>query len=103
MAVLVTAGLANIVNLWLISFSLWIQGLRNAAPYFLTATVSAVIAVAARHGFALVVSDKKQWLAVVSLTTLFAIYAAVFQKELRGYLKVFMSRGKLEDLGSNAA
>jgi O-antigen/teichoic acid export membrane protein len=100
-AVLFTAGAANILNLYIVSFDRWKEGLRNAVPYFLTATFAALVAVAARQAFAWMVSDQKAWLAFVSLTTLLLVYAAVLHRELREYLTVFMSKHPIKDLRPN--
>ena len=97
-AVLFTAGAANILNLYIVSVDRWKEGLRNAVPYFLTATFAALVAVAARQAFAWMVSDQKPWLAFVSLTTLLLVYAAVLHRELREYLTVFMSKHPIKDL-----
>jgi O-antigen/teichoic acid export membrane protein len=93
-AVLVTVGAAHVSALLVVSRSLqiWIRGLPNAAPYFLWAAVAALAAEAVRYGFAAAVSQRRELLALVSLTTLFGIYGAVFYKEMREYLGAWMTR-----------
>jgi len=102
-AVLIAVGAASIANLLVASRSKakCIQGLRNAAPYFATAAGAAVVALAARHVFALAVSNRKLWLAAVSITVLLGIYGTVFQKEFRGYLDIFTGKQKVELVGND--
>jgi O-antigen/teichoic acid export membrane protein len=93
-AVLVAVGTTHIASLYVVSGSLevWLRGLRNSAPYFFTAVVAALLATGARHEFALRVSHRKELLALVSLTTLFGIYGAIFSRQLRQYLGMMMSK-----------
>jgi O-antigen/teichoic acid export membrane protein len=94
LAVLVTVGATNMANLYVVSRSLeiWLRGVRNAAPYFLTAAAATAVAAGARYGFSRTISHQKELLALVSLTTLFGIYGAVFYKQLRSYLSLMMSK-----------
>jgi hypothetical protein len=71
---------------------IWLRGVRNAAPYFLTAAVATAVAAGARYGFSRTISQQKELLALVSLTTLFGIYGAVFYKQLRSHLSLMMSK-----------
>lgn len=93
-AVLITVGAAHVATLLVVSQSLrlWFRGLRNAAPYFLTAAVATMVAALVRRGFASEISDRKELLALVSLTTLFAIYGAVFYKQLMEYFRTIMTK-----------
>jgi len=93
-AVLITVGLAHVSALLVISrsFQIWMRGLRNAAPYFLVAASAALVAEAARLGFASEISNRRELLALVSLTTLFVIYGGFFYKEMRGYIQSWMTK-----------
>ncbi len=55
--------------------------LPSVAPYFLAA--AAVLAWAARRGFACAVSDRRELLALVSVATILVIYGAVFTTSCR--------------------
>jgi O-antigen/teichoic acid export membrane protein len=94
LAVLFTVGATNMANLYVVSRSLeiWLRGVRNAAPYFLTAAAATAVAAGARYGFSRTISHQKELLTLVSLTTLFGIYGAVFYKQLRSYLSLIMSK-----------
>ena len=94
LAVLLTVGPSHIASLYIASGSLaiWGRGLRNSAPYFLTAAASAVLAIFIRRGFALAITSNPEVLALVSCTTVFAIYGAMFYKELREYIALFMHK-----------
>jgi len=94
LAVLVSVGATHMVALYVVSGSLeiWLRGFRNSAPYFFTAVVAAFIATGARYGFALTVSHRKELLALVSLTTLFGIYGAVFSRQLQQHLEIITGR-----------
>lgn len=93
-AVLTTVGAMHIVSLYVVSNSptVWLRGVRNAAPYFLTAAAAAALAAVARYGFSRAVSDRKELLALVSLGTLFGIYGGVFHRQLREYLRMMMTK-----------
>ncbi len=90
-AVLIVVGTSHVSTLFIASRSLkmWFRGLRNAAPYFLGAAAAAVLAEGARIGFASAVSRRRELLALVSLTTLFVVYGAVFYKEMRDYVSAW--------------
>jgi O-antigen/teichoic acid export membrane protein len=94
LAVLVTVGTTHMAGLYVVSRSveIWLRGVRNAAPYFLTAAAATVVAAGARYGFSLTVSHRKDLMAMVSLTTLFGIYGAVFYMQLRSYFSLMMSK-----------
>jgi O-antigen/teichoic acid export membrane protein len=94
LAVLVTVGATNMANLYVVSRSveIWLQGVRNAAPYFFTAAAATAVAAGARYGFSRTISQQKELLVLVSLTTLFGIYGTVFYKQLRSYLSLMMSK-----------
>jgi O-antigen/teichoic acid export membrane protein len=102
-AVLVAVGAAQMANLYVVSrsFAVWLHGVRNSAPYFLTAAIATFVAAGARYGFAHTVSHRKELLALVSLTTLFGIYGAVFHKQLRRYLGMMMAKQTM-GLGESA-
>lgn len=91
-AVLITVGSFHLASLLVASRSIriWVQGLRNSAPYFSAAFGAAIVAFLVRHEFASIVSDRKELLALVSLTTLMTIYCAAFYKELRLYVRTTM-------------
>ena len=93
LAVLVTVGATHMASLYVVSGSLEIclQGFRNSAPYFLTAAAATAVAAAARHEFSVRISHQNELLVLVSLTTLFGIYAAVFYKQLRRHFILMMS------------
>jgi len=92
LAVLVAVGATHLVALYVVSGSLeiWLRGFRNSMPYFLTALVAAALGAGARYAFALTVSYRKELLALVSLTTLFGFYGAIFSKQLWRYLFMMM-------------
>jgi teichuronic acid exporter len=94
LAVLVTVGATHMAGLYVVSRSLqtWLRGFRNSAPYFLTAAAAAAAAAGVRYGFSLTISHRKELLALVSLTTLFGIYGAVFYKQLRSHFSLMMSK-----------
>jgi PST family polysaccharide transporter len=94
LAILVTVGATHMASLYVVSRSLkiWLRGFRNSAPYFLTAAAATAVAAGARYGFSLMISHRKELLALVSLTTLFGIYGAIFYKQLRQYLGMMMAR-----------
>jgi O-antigen/teichoic acid export membrane protein len=93
-AVIFAVGAGQIANLYIVSRSLpmWLHGIRNSAPYFLTAAAATLVAAGARYEFARTVSHQHVLLALVSLTTLFVIYGAVFHKQLRQYLGMMISK-----------
>ena len=62
-------GASYIVGLYIASGSLatWGRsGLRNSAPYFLTAAAAAVLAIVIRREFALAITSNREVLALVS-------------------------------------
>ena len=93
-AVLIIVGAAHVSTLLIASRSLriWLRGLRNAAPYFLAAAAATVLAEVARREFAFAVSGRRELLALVSLTTLFVIYGAVFYNEMRDYFTAWRTK-----------
>jgi PST family polysaccharide transporter len=94
LAVLVAVGATHMASLYVVSRSLeiWLRGVRNVAPYFLTAAAATAVAAGARYGFSLTISHQRKLLALVSLTTLFGIYGAAFYKQLRCHLSLMMSK-----------
>ncbi len=83
-AVLVVVGGSHVAALYVGSKSTarLVEGLRNAAPYFLTATVAALVGLGARHLCMTWVSSRKELLALVTTTTVFAVYVLVFRRHL---------------------
>jgi len=94
LAVLVAVGATHMAGLYVVSRSLgiWLRGFRNSAPYFLAATAATAAAAGTRYGFSQTISHNKELLVLVSLTTLFGIYGAVFHKQLRRNLSLMMSK-----------
>ncbi|MGC1188523.1 MAG: lipopolysaccharide biosynthesis protein [Candidatus Acidiferrales bacterium] len=93
-AVLITVGASHIAALYIASgsFRTLFRGFRNAAPYVLTAVAGGFLAELVRRGFAFEVSSRRELLALVSLTTLFGIYGAVFYREIRSYFSAWMTK-----------
>jgi O-antigen/teichoic acid export membrane protein len=94
LAVLVAVGATHMAGLYVVSrsFGIWLRGFRNSAPYFLAATAATVAAAGTRYGFSQTISHNKELLVLVSLTTLFGIYGAIFHKQLRRNLSLMMSK-----------
>jgi O-antigen/teichoic acid export membrane protein len=93
-AVLFAVGAAHLTSLYIVSRSLreWMRGFRNSAPYFLTAAFACAAAATVRHEFAASVSGRKELLVLVSLSTVFGIYGAVFRKELGEHLNLMLTK-----------
>jgi hypothetical protein len=83
-AVLIVVGGSHVAALYVGSKSSarLLEGLRNADPYFLTAAVAALVGLGARHLCRTWVSSRKELLALVSSTTVFAVYVLVFRRHL---------------------
>jgi len=93
-AVLLIVGGSQIASLYVATRSaarVW-EGLRNAAPYFLTGGAAAVLGLGARYACIRWVGGPKQLVVVVTIGTVFAAYGLILRRHLRGFLKTLALR-----------
>ena len=81
-AVLVVVGGTHVAALYIASRSRekLVHGLRNAAPHFLAAGGSMAVALLVRYLCARLTGDRPALLALVSITTIFAVYGLIFRR-----------------------
>jgi PST family polysaccharide transporter len=91
-AVLIFVGGAHFAALYVASGSgkRLVEGLRNAAPYLVTAISATVFALCIRYLFVRWISDRKELLALITITAVFAVYGMVFRQRLRHLVTALM-------------
>lgn len=93
-AVLIVVGGAHIGALYVASGSVArvVAGLRYAAPYLVTAGGGVVLAFGVRYLCAKWVSDRKELLALLTTTTVFGVYGAIFRRPVRDLVTALRDR-----------
>jgi O-antigen/teichoic acid export membrane protein len=91
-AVLIVVGGAHVAALYIVSKSgaRLMEGVRNAAPYLVTAVGATVFALCIRYLFVRWISDRKELLALITITAVFAVYGMVFRQRLRHLVTALM-------------